>query len=402
METVLDDDVAREKERQVAFRARLKTPGRAFGVALLARGVRSLWGDSPGTLGVFVTQIAADDTLSTEGLQPNDGDNVDHICSSFGQVVLAVGNAGRAGKVGAPLHKDLRGFGPGSIVTNLLQVQLNDMNSALMSSVQWSAVAVDLETGEVIKTWRDGRIGYGLADLEALVARDGHVQPPNVVTDDHVAHWVRTVVVDGARPRGVLRVDEEPCVREKIEEGKELHENLRMGLVEAALTPVNRVWQSEYAAARLARAGAGGGLAQTRFVLGGHGTTSNNNKPLRGAGAFVGRSPHYTNDDSLELLLRSHGAEVVNLASEPRDSAIFGAGGRITLCTDSRAVMVLSDGYDRPDGRPSKWLDCFRAQGRAVKESYIEALAAEGFDFDRVPRGPHLAYEPGTTRPRAV
>ena len=86
---MLDDDVAREKERQVAFRTCLATPGRAFGVALLARGVRSLWGDSPGTLGVFVTRIDADDTLSMEGLHVRDGDNVDVICSPFGLLALA-------------------------------------------------------------------------------------------------------------------------------------------------------------------------------------------------------------------------------------------------------------------------------------------------------------------------
>ena len=396
---MLDDDVARERERQRAFRARLKTPGRAFGVVVSARGVRSIWGEDPGTLGVFVTRIDADDTLSTEGLYVLNGDNVDNICSSFGRLVLAVGNAGRAGQVGAPLHKDLRGFGRDALVKSLLQVQLIDDNSALMSSVQWSAFAVDLETGDVIKTWRDGRIGYGLADLEALVARD--VQPPNAVTDDDVALWVRTVVVDGARPRGVLRVDEEPCVIEKIEEGEELRENIRMGLVDAAMAPVNVVWRSEWDAARLARAGAGGELVGTRFVVAGHGSSAP--KGLRGAGAFVGRSPHYTNDDSLERLLRSHGAEVVNLANEPRSSAIFEKSGKITLCTNPRAIMVLSDGYNRPNSRePPGWLKCFQTKGRAVKESYLRALADGGFDFDRVPLGPHLAYEPGTTRPRAV
>ena len=343
-----------------------------------------------------MTRIDADDTLSTKGLYVLDGDNVDNICSSFGRLVLAVGNAGRAGQAGAPLHKDLRGFGRDAIVTSLLQVQLDDDNSALMSSVQWSAVAVDLETGEVIKTWRDGRIGYGLADLEALVARDGHVQPPNVVTDDHVAHWVRTVVVDGARPRGVLRVDEEPCVIEKVEEGA----RFKQARAEAAAKAEADAVADARDLAELTSAGADGGLAQTRFVLGGHGTTGN--KPLRGGGAFVGRSPHYTNDDSLELLLRSHGAEVVNLASEPRGSAIFERNGAITLCTDTRAVMVLSDGYDRPANRPPGWLDCFRSPGRAVKESYIEALAAADFDFDSVELGPHLVYEAGTRNPRAV
>ena len=363
--------------------------------------MRSLWGDDPGTLGVFVTRIDADDTLSTEGLHSVDGDNVDHICSSFGQVVLAVGNAGRAGQVGAPLDNDLRGFGRDAIVTTLLKVQLNDMNSALMSSVQWSAVAVDLATGEVIKTWRDGRIGYGLADLEALVARDCHVQPPNVVTDDDVARWL-TTVVGGASSEGVLRVEEEPCVLEKIEEGEELHENIRMGLVEAALTPVNRVWQSEYAAARLARAGAGGGLARTQFVLGG--LPRQRGRPLRGGGDFVGRDGLYADDEALERILRAHGADVLNLGSlgpGPHE-AVVATTGSITFCTNPRAVLVLSDGYARPTGGLPGWLDCFRAKGRAVTESYIEALAAEDFDFDSVELEDHLAYEAGTRNPRAV
>jgi hypothetical protein len=399
MEAVLDDDVARERERQRAFRARLKTPGRAFGVAVSARGVRSLWGDDPGTLGVFVTRIDADDTLSTEGLHSVDGDNVDHICSSFGQVVLAVGNAGRAGQVGAPLHKDLRGFGRDAIVTNLLQVQLNDMNSALMSSVQWSAVAVDLGTGEVIKTWRDGRIGYGLDDLYALAASISH---PSGDADADLARWVRAVVVGGATRGGVLRVDEEPCVIEKIEEGKELRENVRMGLADAAMAPLNVVWRSEWDAARLARAGAGGGLAQTRFVLGG--LPRQRGTAVRGGGDFVGRGGLYADADALEQLLRARGADVLHLGSlgRGRDDAVFTASGMIRFCTDTRAIMVLSDGYDRPDGRPPGWLDCFRTQGRAVKESYIEALAATGFDFDRVPLGPHLVYEAGTRNPRAV
>ncbi len=395
MEKVLDDDVARERERQVAFRARLKTPGRAFGVAVSARGVRSLWGDDPGTLGVFVTQIDADDTLSKEGLQSLDGDNVDNICSSFGRVVLAVGNAGRAGQVGAPLDKDLRGFGPGATVTTLLQVQLYDMKSALMGSVQWSAVAVDLGTGEVIKTWRDGRIGYGLADLEALVARDGHVQPPNVVTDDDVARWVRAVVVDGETREGVLRVDEEQCVIEKIEEG----ERFKQARAEAAAKAEADAAADARDLAELTSAGAGGGLARTQFVLGG--LPRQRGKPLRGGGDFVGRAGLYADDGALERLLSSHGADVLHL-SRPGDADVFATTGSITFCTNPRAVLVLSDGYARPTGGLPGWLDCFRAKGRAVTESYIEALAAEDFDFDSVELEDHLAYEPGTYRPRAL
>ena len=202
---MLDDDVARERVRQRAFRASLKTPGRAFGAAVLARGVRSLWGDDPEPLGLFVTQIDADDTLSTDGLNALNGDSVDVVCSSFGKLVLALGNAGRAGKAGEPLHKDLRGFGRGTIVANLLQVQLDDMNSALMSSVQWSAFAVDLGTGEVIKTWRDGRIGYGLDHLYALAASISH---PTGDADADLARWVRAVVVGGVTRGGVLRVEQ--------------------------------------------------------------------------------------------------------------------------------------------------------------------------------------------------
>ena len=397
MEAVLDDDVARERTRQVAFRARLKTPGRAFGVAVSARGVRSLWGEEPGTLGVFVTRIDADDTLSKEGLHVRDGDNVDVVCSSFGRLLLAMGNAGRAGQAGAPLHKDLRGFGRDAIVTNLLKVQLNDDNSALMSSVQWSAVAVDLQTGDVIKTWRDGRIGYGLADLEALVARDGHVQPPNVVTDDDVARWL-TTVVGGASSEGVLRVDEEQCVIEKIEEGA----RFKQARAEAAAKAEADAAADARNLAELTSAGADGGLAQTRFVLGG--LPRQRGVPLNGGGEFFGRGGLYADSDALERLLRARGADVLHLGNlgRGRNDAVFTVNGLIRFCTDTRAVLVLSDGYGRDGRRPPGWLDCFRRQGRAVKESYIVALAAENFDFDSVELGPHLAYEPGTKNARAI
>ena len=393
MEAVLDDDVARERTRQVAFRARLKTPGRAFGVAVSARGVRSLWGEEPGTLGVFVTRIDADDTLSKEGLHVRDGDNVDVVCSSFGRLLLAMGNAGRAGQAGAPLHKDLRGFGRDAIVTNLLKVQLNDDNSALMSSVQWSAVAVDLATGELIKTWRDGRIGYGLDHLYALAASISH---PSGDADADLARWLRTVVVGGATRGRVLRVDEEPCVIEKVEEGA----RFKQARAEAAAKAEADAAADARNLAELTSAGADGGLAQTRFVLGG--LPRQRGKALRGGGDFVGRDGLYADDGALERLLSSHGADVLHL-SRPGDADVFRPDdGTISLCTDSRAVLVVSDGFRRPDGRPAKWLYCFSAKGRAVKESYIEALAAEDFDFDRVPLGPHLVYEPGATRARAI
>ena len=193
----------------------------------------------------------------------------------------------------------------------------------------------------------------------------------------------------------MLDVDEVPCVVQKLAEAR----SFRQVRAEAAAKAEADAAADARELADLARAGAGGGLAQTRFVLGG--LPRQRGKGLRGGGDFVGRPGLYADDGALERLLSSHGADVLHL-SRPGDADVFRPDGTITLCTDSRAVLVVSDGYDRPDGRPAKWLYCFSAKGRAVKESYIEALAAEDFDFDRVPLGPHLAYEPGTYIPRAV
>ena len=110
-----------------------------------------------------------------------------------------------------------------------------------------------------------------------------------------------------------------------------------------------------------------------------------------------------TGGNSRPDLLRSHGARVYNLADEPRGSAIFKRNGTITLCTDSRTILVLSDGYNRPSStQPPGWLHCFSGKARAVKESYVRALAEAGFDFDGVELEDHLVYEPGTRNPRPV
>ena len=194
----------------------------------------------------------------------------------------------------------------------------------------------------------------------------------------------------------MLRVDEEPCVIEKIEEG----ERFKQARAEAAAKAEAAAAAAQDRAAALTAAAAGGPLMGTTFVIGGHGTTSR--QRLVGARAFVGRENLYNDNSGLASLLRSRGAVVYDLTVVPRKSAIYDGSNRITFASDTRAVLVLSDGYDRPDGKIPGWLNCFRTQGRAVKESYIEALAAEDFDFDRVPLGPHLVYEAGTKNPRAV
>ena len=194
----------------------------------------------------------------------------------------------------------------------------------------------------------------------------------------------------------MLDVDEVPCVIEKLAEA----ERFKQARAEAAAKAEADAAAAQDRAAALTAAAADGPLTEKTFVIAGHGTSSR--KRLIGAGVFAGRPGLYNDAAALGLLLRGQGARVVDLAVEPRSSAIFKAGGSITLCTDSRTLLVLSDGYRRPANRPPAWLDCFRSPGRAVKESYIEALAAAGFNFDRVPLGPHLAYEAGTTNARAV
>ena len=198
------------------------------------------------------------------------------------------------------------------------------------------------------------------------------------------------------RPHGVHDVDTVPCVQEKLEEAR----SFKQARAEAAAKVEADAAAARDSAAALTAAGAGGPLATVTFVLAGHGTSSR--KRLVGAGAFAGCEDLYADDGELASLLQSRGARVYDLAVEPRSSAIFQAGGSITLCTDSRAIMVLSDGYDRPVGKPAVWLNCFTGKGKAVKESYVRALADAGFDFDSVELEDHLAYEPGTYTPRAI
>ena len=198
------------------------------------------------------------------------------------------------------------------------------------------------------------------------------------------------------QPPGVRDVATLRCVLEKRAEARSFQQTR----AEAAAKAEADAAAARDTAVASTAAAAGGPLTDVTFVFAGHGTTSK--KGLRGAGAFVGCEGLYTDPDALAQLLRDQGAVVYDLADEPRRSAIFGAGGQITLCTDSRAILVLSDGYDRPVGKPSGWLYCFSAKGRAVKESYVQALAAADYDFDRAPLGPHLVYEPDTTNPRPV
>ena len=101
--------------------------------------------------------------------------------------------------------------------------------------------------------------------------------------------------------------------------------------------------------------------------------------------------------------MRSRGAYVLHLG-HPDDATALASNGSITFASsDSRAVLVLSDRFERPTGkRPALWLDLFRSKDRAVNESYVRALADVDFDFDSVERAPHLAYEPKTYTPRPI
>ena len=196
------------------------------------------------------------------------------------------------------------------------------------------------------------------------------------------------------RPHGVRDVATLRCVSEKLAEARSFQQTR----AEAAAKADADAAAARDSAAALTAAAADGALTGATFVLAGHGTTSK--KGLRGAGAFVGCEGLYADADALARLLREQGAVVYDLAIEPRSSAIFKKNGSITLCTDSRTIMVLSDGYDRPPGQPASWLDCFKTKGRVVKESYVRALADAG--FDGVGLAPHLAYEPGTNRAREI
>ena len=201
------------------------------------------------------------------------------------------------------------------------------------------------------------------------------------------------------RPHGMRDVDTLRCVQEKLEEAR----RFQQARAEAAAKVEADAAAARDSAAALTAAGAGGSLTEKTFVIGGHGTSSR--KRLVGAGAFIGGAS-YADSHALARLLRGQGARVVDLAVEPRDSVIFAPGGALTIASNPHTIMVLSDGYDRdciePRRQRPRWLDCFRTQERAVKESYIEALAAAEFDFDRVPLGPHLVYEPGSGTPRPV
>jgi len=199
------------------------------------------------------------------------------------------------------------------------------------------------------------------------------------------------------RPPGVHDLHTVRCVQEKREEAR----RFQQARAEAAAKADADAAAARDSAAALTAAAAGGALTRATFVLAGHGTTSPNG--LRGAGAFAGREGLYSDDGELASLLRGHGAVVYDLAVEPRSSAIFKRNGTITLCTDSRTILVLSDGYNRPSStQPPGWLHCFSGKARAVKESYVRALAEAGFDFDGVELEDHLVYEPGTRNPRPV
>jgi hypothetical protein len=396
MQAIIHDDVAQEHARQKVLFDALKRPGEEHDVLVVVRGVRSHYGAPPRVLAVFKTHIAADDTLSTKGLHA--ADNTANLTSPFGLLVLAAANAARTASVDEPLADALKGFGPKApdgkepqLVSYLWTTLHNEDDSNLLGSVQWSGAALNRRTGRLYRTWRDGPTGFDPLDELAAVHTPPHRRLSSATgdRDEDLRRYIRT----SSQPRDVATLR---CVLDKLAEAT----RFKQERAEAAAKADADAAAVRDGAAALTAAAADGPLTGVKVVLAGHGTTSASR--LRGAGAFVGRENIYADDGELASLLRGLGAFVCNVADEPRSSTIFRSNGTITLCTDSRAILVLSDGYDRPAGRPSPWLDGFRAQGRAVKESYVRALADAGFDFDSVELEDHLAYEPETYTPRAI
>ena len=395
MEAIIHGDVAQEHVRQKVLFDALKTPGEEHDVVVVLRGIRSHYGAPPRVLAVYKTRIAADDTLSTDGLQAKD--NTANLTSPFGLLLLAAANAARTADPDAPLADALKGFGPKApdgtthqLVSYLWTTLHHGDASNLLGSVQWAGAALNRRTGWLYRTWREGPTGFDPLDDLAAAHTPQHRRLSSGDRDDDLRRYIRT----SPRPRVVATLR---CVIEKLAEA----ERFKQERAEAAAKADADAAAARDRAAALTAAAADGPLTEKTFVIAGHGTSSR--QRLVGAGAFIGGAC-YADSDALARLLRGQGARVVDLAVGPRDPSMFDASGRITFASNPRAIMVLSDGYDRnvPRRQPPAWLDCFRTQGRAVKESYIEALAAAEFDFDRVPLGPHLAYEPGSTRPRPV
>jgi hypothetical protein len=395
MEKILHDDVAQEHVRQKVLFDALKTPGEEWDAVFAIKDVRSYHGAPPEVLAVLRMRVAGGDTLSTDGLQKTD--NVDVFTSTGAKLIVAAANTARTGDVDAALVGVLKGFGRESLdgerqhqLASYLKTTLgtNRGDSTLLGSAHWAGAAVNTRTDRVVRTWREGPTGFD--PLDALVRAHTRLSSGDPEVD--LVRFVTTSRI----PRAV---DSLRCVREKLAEAQ----SFKQARAEAAAKADADAAAARDRAAALTTAAADGPLTGMKFVLAGHGTSSR--QRLVGAGAFVGRENLYNDNGGLASLLRSQGALVYDLAVEPRGSAIFGHGGRLTLSTDSRAIMVLSDGYDRPSTLPPAWLNCFRARGargRAVKESYVQALAAADYDFDRVPFDPHLVYEPGTTNPRPV
>ena len=395
MEKILHDDVAKERVLQDALFDALKTDD-AFDVVVVLRGVRSYHGAPPGVLAVLKTRIDTDDTLSTKGLQAEDNTGV--FTSPFALLTLAAANIGRTNSVDGHLVPEMKGFGKfnpdgtrhklGTYLWTTLR--LGD-DSNLLGSVHWSGAALNRRTGQLFRTYRRGRTGFDPLDALAAAHTRPHRRLSSGDRDEDLRRYIRT----SSQPRNVATLR---CVLEKLAEA----ERFKQARAEAAAkTDADAAAARDRAAAQTS-AGAGGPLEGTTFVIAGHGTAGR--IALLGAGAFSGRESLYADADALARLLRDQGAVVYDLAVEPRSSDIYRSSkhSSLTLAQDSRAVMVLSDGYTRPAGQPPKWLDCFKTKGRAVKESYVRALADAGFDFDGVGLAPHLAYEPGTHTPRAI
>jgi hypothetical protein len=175
LEKILHDDVAQEHVRQKVLFDALKTPGEEHDVVVALRGVRSRYGEPPAVLGVVRAYVAADDTLSTIGLQ-NAEDNTDALTSTFAKIVLVAANTARTGDPDAALVDVLKGFGrnaPDGTMRQLVSyletaLTLAD-DSNLLGSLHCALAAVSRRTGRVYRAHRGGKTGFDV--LDDLAAR---------------------------------------------------------------------------------------------------------------------------------------------------------------------------------------------------------------------------------------
>ena len=126
-------------------------------------------------LGVVRAYVAADDTLSTIGLQ-NAEDNTDALTSTVAKIVLVAANTARTGDPDAALVDVLKGFGrnaPDGTMRQLVSyletaLTLAD-DSNLLGSLHCALAAVSRRTGRVYRAHRCGKTGFDV--LDDLAAR---------------------------------------------------------------------------------------------------------------------------------------------------------------------------------------------------------------------------------------